>query len=182
MDEETLKKRYGLINLVSHFVVCFKYRQELPIQTLIHKFKYQGNRKAGQLLMDLYLKHIDIYQKFKDIDIIIPMPSHHRKKAKRGFNQCEIMARCIGEVLGKPVMTKAIVKEKNTPSQTTPGINRIENVKGVFAVCDANIIKDRYVLVIDDVITTSSTLKNCVKTVYKANPSKISVMVLAQVA
>jgi len=156
------------------------YSRESRIRKIIHNLKYRGVREVGFELGKIYGQSLSDSDFLKGIDMIIPVPLHPSKKRIRGFNQSEIIAGGFSEATGLPVFQEIL--ERSTRSQTQTKKSRYDrwiNVKGIFIVADRDAIAGRHVLVIDDVITTGSTLEACAIELLKSEGVKVSVAALA---
>ena len=117
---------------------------------------------------------------YSHCNIIIPVPLHNLRKKERGYNQSELIALGVGEILNIPVLTDALVRNVNNPTQTDKHrFERWENVSDIFSVLNPNRIEGRHILLIDDVITTGSTIEACAKELLSVKGVRVSVAVLA---
>lgn len=142
-------------------------------------FKYHDKPEVavhfGRLMAE-ELQHTDF---FDDIDFVIPIPLHPLKEKKRGYNQSLRLAEGLSEVTGLPINTTAVVRTKNTVSQT--GLNheqRRENVRDAFALLHPEEVAGRHILLLDDVVTTNATLVSCGRELQKAHDVRISILTL----
>lgn len=116
---------------------------------------------------------------FDGIDLIIPVPLAKEKILQRGYNQSEEIARGVATVTGLPVVTDAVTRIRNTESQTSKiGVQRVDNMEGAFQLTLPEKITGHHVLIVDDVVTTGSTVCACGKELMKAGGVSISVMSL----
>lgn len=116
---------------------------------------------------------------FEGIDCIVPVPLARRRLYKRGYNQSERLACGVGQVTGIPVETGAVCRVVANPSQTNlRGHERQKNVENIFKLSRPELLKGRHVLVIDDILTSGSTLLSCAREICKAGPKAVSVLVL----
>lgn len=138
------------------------YSKAGKTQHLIHRFKYHGKREVGQLLARMFADDLKTSAEFQQIDAIIPVPLHWTKLKKRGFNQSEVIARAMAPKLRAAVITDVLVRHSATDTQTKKSrTERLENVQGKFGVENSGKIAGKNVLIVDDIITTGSTIEAC---------------------
>jgi len=156
------------------------YNKGSRIRNLIHNMKYKGIREIGIELGRIYALSLKSSGFTKDIDLIIPVPLHLVKKRTRGFNQSEIISMGIADVTGLPVDTKSLVRTTVSETQTKRSrYERWTNVEDIFHVIDPQTIMNKHVLLVDDVITTGSTIESCSYELLKIEGVKVSVVALA---
>lgn len=150
---------------------------------LIYRFKYDGIREIGVELGKIY-GILLLESGFLDgIDCLIPVPLHRRKERIRGFNQSAVIAGAISSVTGIPVMEGRLVRSAITGSQTTRSrIERWRNVDGIFCVRAGEEMKGLHVLIVDDVITTGSTIDSCATALSSFEGIRVSAVSLAVAA
>ncbi|MEG1539485.1 MAG: ComF family protein [Muribaculaceae bacterium] len=157
----------------------FFYTKESPYSTLIHDIKYRNRPKMGQWLASEYAREIKNTGFFDGIDMIIPVPLHKTKIAKRGYNQSQYIAQGISEITGIPVVN-AIIATKSHETQTHKGIHeRWLNTQNLYSQNDMINLEGKHVIIIDDVITTGATLLACAKSIDNTPGIKISLLSLA---
>lgn len=150
-------------------------------QRMIHRFKYDEQwllaLKMGQWFGAL-LSESGLYN---DIDLVIPIPLHLRKRLKRTFNQSELLAYGIAKALGKKLDILSVKRRFNNPSQAlSSGAERWDNVDGIFALRRPKALKGKHILLVDDVFTTGSTIVSCGETILKGTEGvRLSVATLA---
>lgn len=149
------------------------------VQNLLHQLKYKGVKEIGQKIGELYGYDL-LNTPFKDdVDIIIPVPLHQKKLKIRGYNQSEWFAKGLSETLDLPMETDVLFRKVNSQTQTKKSrFNRWENVSDIFGIKNADKIKDKHVLLVDDVLTTGSTIEACIK-ILKEKDCKVSVLTIA---
>ena len=140
----------------------FRFEKGSAYQSLLHDLKYRGNRGAGVYLGKM-LGHEIVYTSFAACDIMVPVPLHRKRFKERGYNQSEIIAKGASDITGIPVVSNLLMRSSHHRSQTSMGrYDRYLNISGNFRICrDAPDVTGKRILLIDDVITTGSTLEAC---------------------
>jgi ComF family protein len=172
------KKFWGRIPVASAMSE-FYFSKTSVIQNLIHEFKYKGNKKIGHYLGNMIGKSLINSNRFP-IDAIIPLPLFEKKEKKRGYNQAEILCYGISEELNIPVIKNNVIRMIHTETQTKKGrLERWTNVEKVFFVKHPESLENKHLLLVDDVITTGSTLEACGSKILKVKNVKLSIATLA---
>jgi competence protein ComFC len=158
--------------------------QSLLIKNLIQKFKYRPFvKELAQPLTSLIITHFQLLDKkpnFSDF-ILIPVPLEKRKLKSRGFNQTEEIGKELSKFLKIPLLNNILAKIKETPPQVDLfDEERKENIKGVFTVRNGGLIKNRKILLVDDVYTTGSTLEECANVLKETGVKEIIGIVVAR--
>jgi ComF family protein len=155
------------------------YARGSRIRNLIHKLKYKGIKEIGYELGRIYAVPLKASGFTAGIDMIIPVPLHPSKKRIRGFNQSECISTGISDVTGLPVDTDSLIRIVLSATQTNRSrYERWTNVEGIFRVADAGAIRGKHILLVDDVITTGSTIESCVNELLKVEDVKVSVIAI----
>ena len=150
------------------------------IQYLIHELKYKGNKEAGIYLSEIMGTLMLQSNRFNTIDYLIPLPLFAEKEYKRGFNQADIICQGLSTTMNIPVLLKNIVRIRFTETQTKKHrTERWDNVHESFKVNDATVLKNKHILLVDDVITTGATLDACAQVLNNIEGIKISIATLA---
>jgi len=153
---------------IRHATSFFFFNKGSEYQQLLHKLKYKGYGQIGEYLGRIFASEIR-ETVFAGADCIIPVPLHPRKKRKRGYNQSEKIGHGMGEVLGIPQLIDVLIRSENTDSQTRRGrFERYLNMKGRFIVRDKSVIEGKVVILLDDVVTTGSTVEACAQVLLDA--------------
>jgi len=156
------------------------YNKGSRISNLIHNLKYRGIREIGNELGRIYGSSLKSSGFINNIDLIIPVPLHPSKITTRGFNQSEAIASGISDVTGLPVISDSLARIKVSATQTRRSrYERWTNVEGIFRVSDPEIIRSRHILLVDDVITTGSTIESCANELLKIEGVRVSVAAIA---
>jgi ComF family protein len=158
----------------------YYFEENSVVQSILHTLKYKNNpqigiqfgRKIGERIINL--------EGFQDIDTLIPVPIHPKKKFSRGYNQAEMIAKGISEITTVPIQSTEVKKLKHTQSQTKKSMwERWTTSENTFSsLLTDNSLK--HIALIDDVLTTGATLERLAKTILDRNPNvKISLITLA---
>lgn len=152
--------------------------KESLTQQLLHQLKYKNRQDAGLYLGNRIGK--TLLEAGWDVDCIVPLPLNRTKQAKRGFNQAEVLANGISQVLQKPVENVAIIRTRNNATQTKKNrVQRWENVSEVFDLHDDHSLQGKHVLLVDDVVTTGATLEACGQVLLKIPGVRLSIATAA---
>ena len=117
---------------------------------------------------------------FSGIDLLVPVPIHPRRLNERGYNQSEHICRGLAQVLGLPVDTTTLRRVVDTPKQSQlSDAMRLTNVRHAFHIPEPVNWHKRHILLVDDVITTGATIRNCIKEITPIRSCRISVFSLA---
>ncbi len=156
------------------------YNKGSRMRRLIHNLKYKGIKEVGMELGIIYGNSLKSSGFTDDIDLIIPVPLHPSKMRKRGFNQSEIIAEGISMSTGIPVDTISLIRSSKSDTQTKRSrYERWINVEGIFSLSGTEVLRGKSVLLVDDVITTGSTIESCANELLKTEGIKVSVAALA---
>ena len=157
------------------------YDKDHPIQRLVHTMKYADQPMIGYQLGQQAAREMLYTDFFDEIDVIVPIPLHPKRMRERGYNQSEFIARGISEVTGIPVDTTHVMRIKNTPRQALQrGEERKMNVADAFAVNHPEQMYHKHILVVDDLITTGETMRNCLKAMKRFRGARFTVFALCK--
>ncbi len=149
-------------------------------QQIVAEIKYRKNEKLGKYMGNLMAKEIKDSGFFDHIDGIIPVPLHKNKLKLRGFNQSEAIARGISEITQIPLYTQSLIRQKANISQTRKNaFERWLNTKEIFCFVPETDFSGQHLLLVDDVLTTGSTLEACIHPIIKNTTANISILTLA---
>lgn len=141
--------------------------------------KYFGKEALGEYLGRLAAEELLDTDFFSQMDCIVPLPLHKKRQARRGYNQSHCIAQGVSLVSGLPIVADAVQRTKDTTTQTHLTIEqRRENVKGIFTITRPELLAGKHILLIDDVITTGSTLSACAQTIAELPNVHISILSL----
>ena len=161
-----------------HYLAVWEYEEPLP--TLIHALKYGGMWKLAPQLSREMARQIRAHERFAAADSLVPVPLHRLRRRERGFNQSEKLAEGISKVTGQALFP-ALERARYTRTQTTLSAEeRRNNVEGAFRVRKGVAACGRSVLLVDDVLTTGATVRECARVLWQAGAAEVSVVVAAR--
>lgn len=170
---------FGRVHLQHAFSTYYFYKGSI-LQRLIHEVKYKGAKElAYELGKEMAFDIVDT-DFVKSIDLVIPVPLHPRKEKKRGYNQSDWLASGFADTL-KITYSKNVLKRAHYTSTQTKKTReqRWDNVKDAFKVAGEVSVKNKHVLIIDDVLTTGATLESCASKLLGHEGTKVSIVTLA---
>lgn len=139
----------------------------------IRSFKFSEMRQFDYPLARIMAEAIATECNNETFDLITYVPLHKKNLAKRGYNQSELLANCLSQILNIPVVNTLNKTRYTKPQHKVKGKKRAENVKGAYKIEDKEAVKNKHILLIDDIITTGNTLGECAKTLDKCSPASI---------
>ena len=148
------------------------------MERVIHVFKFERHDffddPLSELLLDVFARRED-----SDFDVVIPVPMHRRKLRERGYNQAELLARHFARRSGIPMRRELLAKTKENATQSMlPRDERSRNVRDVFRA-DGK-VKDRSVILVDDVCTTGETIRACTAELLRSGAKRVAALTLAR--
>jgi len=148
------------------------------LRKMIHHFKYQGVEVLAGPLGELMVRALPLDLQ---VDMIVPVPLHWRRRLERGFNQCELLARPLESRLRVPLV-RALGKSRHTETQasSTPAERR-SNLTGAFVLSRPGVVEGKRVLLVDDVLTTGATVMTCSTVLRRGGAKSVTVLTLARV-
>jgi ComF family protein len=153
----------------------FYFTKESLMQHLMHQFKYKRNKELGLQLGRIMGEQIKKSGRF-EADVLIPLPLFPAKEKRRGYNQATVLCEGMAETMNIPVLDNVILRPQHTETQTKKGrIERWKNMEGKFILSNSDTIRNKHLLLVDDVITTGATLEACGNELLKADNVRLSV-------
>ncbi|HXD89543.1 MAG TPA: ComF family protein [Candidatus Binataceae bacterium] len=153
-------------------------RAALP--SIIRRHKYGRDQSLAHALVEFIGEPLPLVE--NDYDVVIPVPLHVARLRWRGFNQAALIAATVARRLGRPLDVRSLIRPRATAPQTAQDrAARHRNVRDAFAVRRPARVANRRVLLIDDVLTTGSTVDECARTLLAAGARRVDVLALARV-
>lgn len=168
-----VRERYAYANAL------FFYDSDGDYRHIPYQIKYHGNTRAGRFFGNMLGQKVAGTSWMKDIDIVIPVPLHWRRKWARGYNQAEIIAAEVASVLNVPLKTDILKRRRYTRTQTKMDIpSKSVNVADAFTIQDFTTCGHyRHILLVDDVFTSGSTLMACFTALRAVFPPSVRISV-----
>lgn len=158
----------------------FYFTKGKLVQHLIHQLKYKNNKDIGKYLGEIMGHSLLQSLRFCKLDYIIPLPLYPDKEFKRGYNQSEIICNGIASILSVPVLNNNVLRQRATETQTRKRrTERWQNVSDSFVVSRPGELKNKKILLVDDVVTTGASLEACGQAIIAAPISSLSIATLA---
>lgn len=156
------------------------FTQGNAVQKLLHLLKYHGHSEIGTYLGRQFGLELQELPHFREIQMIVPVPLHKKKQRKRGYNQSQMIAEGMAEILPAKVRQDILYRRKYTNTQTRKSRwDRWKNVEDIFEVRRPDDFAGIHFLLVDDVLTTGATLEACVHALKKIPGAKVSVATIA---
>jgi len=151
------------------------------LKKCIQIFKYQKKTSLQRPLANLLLKFLENNPNWSEIDYFVPVPLTKMRLRERGFNQADLLARCLSKSLNIKISSNNLKRKDSFLSQIkSTRAERNKNVTGAFYVKRPEIFQDKKILLIDDVLTTTSTANACAQVLKESGSKEILVLTLAR--
>ncbi|MDT0677733.1 ComF family protein [Autumnicola musiva] len=178
-DNPVTKTFYGRASIENGTSLLF-FRKKGMVQNLIHNLKYRGHEEVGSFLGNWMGSLLQENASFQDIDAVVPVPLHKRKLKTRGYNQVEQFARKIALKLDAQYLENVLVKRSPTGTQTLKNrLSRWGNMEEIFLLQNTELLENKHVLLVDDIITTGATLEACTNKLKQINGVRVSIATMA---
>ena len=149
------------------------------VRQAIHDLKYRQGRSLAPLVADFLAR--SLHERPLQADVIVAVPLAPARPRERGYNQSELLADHLAEMIGVASAPSALQRVRETPPQVgRSAAERRQNVRGAFACPDPDAVRGRRVMLIDDVATTGSTLQACAEPLKEAGAARVFGLVVAR--
>lgn len=176
---EAAKKFYGRVDTI-HVSALLYFNKKGMVQELIHNLKYKGHEEIGTVLGSWQAEELKELQLEIPFDVVIPVPLHKRKLRERGYNQVSRFGKAIASELIISFNEKILVRKVYSKTQSKKNLlGRSENIEHIFDVDFNETDHNKHYLLVDDVLTTGSTLEACSRALLKIPGAKISIVCMA---
>jgi len=150
------------------------------VEQVIHLLKYRNRPVLADEIGRRMAAAGASYLRSCEVNVLVPVPLHRARRHERGYNQSELLARCLGRTLAIDVADRALIRRRYTRSQATLSREeRLANVRGAFAIREGERIRDQNVGLVDDVVTTGSTAAECARVLLDAGARAVVLVTAA---
>jgi ComF family protein len=178
-ENDAFKKFYGRIPVI-HTSALFYFHKKGIVQELIHNLKYKGHEEIGAILGEWYAEDLKTITLLQTVDEIIPVPLHRKKLKERGYNQVTAFGEALSSSLNIDYNDSILIRNVYSKTQSKKNLlGRTEGIETIFDVSFTERDHNKHFLLIDDVITTGSTLEACSRALLKIPGAKISIVCMA---
>ena len=178
-NDSVAKVLYGRAK-VENGTALFRFEKKGNVQRLIHNLKYKDHEHIGFVLGNWLGGELKTLNSYKHIDVVIPVPLHKNKLKKRGYNQVAMFGQQIAEALNVDYLDDVLLKVTNTKSQVNKKrFARWNDNEELFTLENKMKIENKHILIVDDIITTGSTLEACISVLNQVKNIKISIATMA---
>lgn len=178
-DDKVKKILYGRVRL-ENATALLHFSKKSIVQELLHNLKYRGHEYIGDLFGQWLGEELKTIETYKSIDIVVPVPLHKRKYRQRGYNQVTKFGQAIADALGVEYNASVLLKKQNTRTQVFKGrLKRFDDTNTRFEIDNHKALKNKHVLLIDDIITTGATIEACANVLSSIEGLKISLATIA---
>jgi len=182
LDSENLAAKQLMGRVPISAAVSFLYFTSGSIvQKIIHQIKYKNGFATAEFMGELYGQRLQDLEEFKTCDLIIPVPLHKKRQRSRGYNQSAYFARGLSKMFQVETSDDNLIRITHTESQTKSKnrYERFKNMRDLFKIKNPDLLKNKHILLVDDVLTTGATLEACSATILEIPGVKVSIATLA---
>ena len=178
-ENPVMEKFFGRAK-ISNAGSAYFYDKKSVIQRMLHELKYKQNKECGRYLGTLLANEIVSSDWMCNVDVIIPVPLSKKRKFQRGYNQSVLIAEPLAEKFGLTINDEAVVRTVNTETQTHKNREeRWNSMQNIFKIEDISAIKNKHILVLDDVLTTGATIEVLCNVLLQESGAKVSIATFA---
>jgi ComF family protein len=178
-DNATVRQLWGKLDF--QFAISMLYLSKSSrVEKIVYNLKYGNQPEVGYYLGKMYARKLLEGFDMGQIDLILPVPLHRSKLRKRGYNQSSYFAKGLAEGLEKAWSDTLLLRLTATISQTKKSrSDRYDNVENIFYIKDQKMVKDKHILIVDDVLTTGATISSLGNVLIDAG-AQVSVATIAR--
>lgn len=179
-NDTTIKKVfYGRLNIENATALLY-FEKKGSVQQLMHNLKYRGHSHISNVLGEWLGTDLSTIESYQNIDVVIPVPIHPKKRRTRGYNQVTGFGQALASHLNASYREDILLKSKNTKTQVFKGrFKRSDEVLDAFSLGIDTSISGKHILLCDDILTTGATIEACALQLLKTPNIKLSIAVMA---
>lgn len=179
-DSEVVKKvLYGRVKL-ENATALLHFSKKGIVQQLLHNLKYRGHEQISSFLGEWLGAELRTMEKYKNVDVVIPVPLYKTKLRKRGYNQVEKFGMEIAKALHTNYNDQILIKVKSTKTKVFEGrLSRWNDDGAIFSISETGSLSGKHILLVDDIITTGATVEACAMELLKIDNIKLSLATMA---
>lgn len=178
-DNIVARQFWGKVNVQAAYALYY-FTKGGKVQNLVHQLKYMGMQQIGYALGNIAGAQLIKNEVFYTADIIIPVPLHKKRLKQRGYNQSTCFAEGLAQKLNAVVDDSSLIRTRATETQTKKSrFTRFENMQEIFTVINPENLRNKHILLVDDIVTTGSTLEACAAELLKIEGVKLSIATIA---
>ena len=147
------------------------------LMSIMHAYKYGGKVQLAGPLSKLLTAVFEHHWQPDAIDLVLPIPLHPTRFRERGFNQAYLLVRSWGDIVARDILQR---KRPTSPQTGLGRKERLRNVRGAFAVRGPLFVKNKRILLVDDVYTTGATVKECARMLKKCNAAQVDILTVGR--
>ena len=168
--QERLRQRVRM----SHGAALYNLTKDSIIRNAVHAIKYSGRRDLARAFGTIFGKKLMQAEHFNSIDYIVPVPIHQKRLKKRGYNQSLEFAKGISKITSIKILDDCLMKVKHVDTLTRKSReNRFQQVLNSFEVYNAQQLRGKSILMVDDVLTTGATIEAAYQKLIEFDPKEI---------
>ena len=178
-DNVVARQFWGKLNIEAAYAMYY-FSKGGKVQNLLHHLKYKNMPQIGKVLGEMAGEQLLKSEGFKQVDYIIPVPLHSKRLSERGYNQSACFGEGLAKKLNADLLENNLIRTRHTDTQTHKSrFARFENMQQVFAVKNPDQLVNQHILLVDDIVTTGSTLEACGIELLKIPGLKLSIATIA---
>lgn len=179
-DNNPLSKKFWGRVEIEQIDSLLYFEKGSKTQELLHHLKYNNRQEIGTKLAEILIKRYDNAALTQKYDAIVSIPLHYKKLKRRGYNQCDTFAQKLSQIWQIPYYKDVIIRNHDNITQTGKNrIDRWENVADIFSIKNEAQLKNKHILLVDDVLTTGATIEACSQNIISIENTKLSVITMA---